>query len=70
MADDNAAGGTDKGEKPNSEIEETVVDNPADAEESGAGYGNHGDVGQGNTAGAGQSGQSGISGGMSDCDRG
>ncbi len=65
MADDNAAGGTDKGEKPNSEIEE-AVDNPADAEESGAGYGNHGDAGQGNTAGAGQSGQSGIS----DSDRG
>lgn len=51
--------------------QEQDAEKPADVEdESGAGYGNHGDAEQGNTAGAGQDGDAGVSGGMSDTDRG
>ncbi len=49
---------------------EQESDDAVDVEESGAGYGNHGDARQGTATGGDESGQGGVSGGMSDDDRG
>ena len=46
------------------------IDGAVDTEESGAGYGNHGDAQQGDATGSEGCGQAGVSGGMSDTDRG